>query len=149
MANSKWYYLCNLQDKVALEYTLIPAVWGNITGLSDASDETLADLAWSNNPNRGFLTPQAVSSAGITISASVTALATEVAKELIRKKRSTLLAKTDADVTIDRWNSYTDEKKTTIATYRQALRDMTSTPDVFYPVYPAIPAGLEYLISVI
>ena len=42
----------------------------------------------------------------------------------IREQRNRLLSASDSLVTIDRWEKLSDEKKQTIAEYRQALRDI-------------------------
>ena len=47
---------------------------------------------------------------------------------LKRAQRDVLLEESDALVLPDRWASYTAEKQTTLAAYRQALRDI---PDTF------------------
>lgn len=59
---------------------------------------------------------------------------------ILRKIRDNLLAESDIYVLPDRWNSYTEEKKTEWSVYRQALRDLPETVvDVFNPVWPIKP----------
>jgi hypothetical protein len=58
----------------------------------------------------------------------------------LRKRRDDLLSESDIYVLPDRWNSYTEEKKTEWSFYRQALRDLPETvEDVFNPVWPEKP----------
>jgi hypothetical protein len=58
----------------------------------------------------------------------------------LRKTRDKLLAESDIYVLPDRWNSYTEEKKTEWSNYRQALRDLPETViDVFNPIWPVKP----------
>jgi hypothetical protein len=58
----------------------------------------------------------------------------------LRKTRDDLLSESDIYVLPDRWNSYTEEKKTEWSSYRQALRDLPETvEDVFNPVWPEKP----------
>jgi hypothetical protein len=59
---------------------------------------------------------------------------------IVRNQRNKLLSDSDALVLPDRWMSYTTEKQTAIATYRQALRDLPETQtDPFNIVWPTIP----------
>lgn len=146
MANTKWYYLCDLEEKKAIELTQIPEVWGNITGMSDLDDAALADLSWGGHADRGFLSKEAAEQAGVSTASlnAALALGTEVAKEQVRDKRDLLLNESDKAVTVDRWEGYSDETKQIIAGYRQALRDVTNQ-DPFNTVFPAIPDELAYL----
>lgn len=146
MSNTKWYYVCDLEQKKALELTQIPEVWGNITGMADLDDEALADLSWAQLPDRGFLTPEAAQAANIdaaTISSAL-ALGTELATQQVREKRDVLLSESDKSVTADRWDSYDEAAKKSIADYRQALRDITDQ-DPFTATFPVIPDELAYL----
>lgn len=147
MSNKKWYYLVNYKDKTALEYTQIPAVWGNISGMTDLSDSTLRLLDWAKYPNFGFIPEDVAKQQNISQSSMdrVKALGREVALIQLRNKRDTLLNASDASVTIDRWESYNQTKKTIIANYRQALRDLPASTDPFNPTFPTIPTELDYL----
>jgi|688.fasta_scaffold622789_2 hypothetical protein len=144
--NTNWYYRINLADKTAIEYTQIPEVWGNCSGLNAASDETLADMNWAGH-NEGFLSSSAALAQGVSQAEldRVLPLAKEVAKAIIRKKRNTLLDASDKAITIDRWEGYSAETKTIISSYRQALRDITTSDDLFSPAWPTIPTELDYL----
>lgn len=147
MANSKWYYLCDLENKKAIEYTQIPEVWGNVTGMIDLDDETLADMSWSNNPGKGFLTETKAVELGIDSASMQTVKAVGAAARTIALKtsRDILLAASDAAVTIDRWEKYDEQKKAIIANYRQQLRDLFPNSDVFNFTWPEIPTELDYL----
>ena len=144
--NTNWYYRINLADKTAIEYTQIPEVWGNCSGLSSSSDETLADMNWAGH-NEGFLSSSAALALGVSQTEldRVLPVAREVAKAIIRKKRNTLLDASDKAVTIDRWEGYSAEVKSNIAAYRQALRDITTSDSLFNPTWPTIPTELDYL----
>lgn len=146
--NNKWYYRINLADKTAIEYMQIPEVWGNCSGLNAASDETLADMNWAGH-NEGFLSAEQALALGVSQSEldKVIPLATEVAKIGLRKKRDVLLNESDKFVTPDRWESYSSEKKAVISNYRQALRNITSSSDVFNCTWPTIPSELDSLKS--
>ena len=48
-----------------------------------------------------------------------------IAIEELRAKRDELLAQSDALVVPDRWAAYTDEKRTALTKYRQALREQS------------------------
>jgi hypothetical protein len=66
--------------------------------------------------------------------------AREIEMVTLRKTRDKLLAESDIFVLPDRWNSYTEEKKTEWSNYRQALRDLPETVvDVFNPIWPVKP----------
>jgi hypothetical protein len=147
MSNKKWYYLVNYKDKVAIEYTQIPAVWGNISGMSDLSDSMLRLLDWAKHSDVGFIPEDVAKQQNISQSSMdrVKAIGREVALVQLRTKRDLLLKESDAAVVIDRWNTYNDSKKTTISNYRQALRDLTNTTDPFNPTFPVIPTELAYL----
>lgn len=59
---------------------------------------------------------------------------------LKRAQRNILLEESDALVLPDRWASYTAEKQTALATYRQALRDFPQQagfPNIDFPALPA------------
>ena len=144
--NTNWYFRINLADKTAIEYTQIPEVWGNCSGLDSSDDETLADMNWAGH-NEGFLSSSAALALGVAQSEldRVTPLAREVAKVHIRKTRNILLDASDKAVTIDRWEGYSAETKTIITSYRQALRDITSGDNLFNPTWPTIPTELDYL----
>ncbi len=59
----------------------------------------------------------------------------------LRKKRDGLLAESDIYVLPDRWNSYTEEKRSEWSAYRQTLRDLPDTVvDVFNPIWPVMPS---------
>lgn len=58
----------------------------------------------------------------------------------LRSQRNKLLDESDAFVLPDRWASYTPEKQSGWASYRQALRDLpANTTDPFNPVWPVKP----------
>jgi hypothetical protein len=61
----------------------------------------------------------------------------------VREKRNELLSKSDVYVMSDRWDTYTDEKKTSLSLYRQKLRDVPQDfsdhlDNVFWPSMPTI-----------
>ena len=57
----------------------------------------------------------------------------------VRMIRNQLLLDSDIAVVVDRWESYTEEKKQEWKVYRQALRDITTQSDPFNIVYPTKP----------
>lgn len=66
----------------------------------------------------------------------------DVIADRVRKIRDNLLDSSDKLVTIDRWMTYTDEKKTELTQYRQNLRDLTLQQGFPYDVsFPPIPAN--------
>jgi hypothetical protein len=149
MQNKKWYYRINLETLTAIEYTQILDSWGNVSGLNATSlvdEATIADMNWAGH-NEGFLSKEAALAKGVTQAEldRVMPVAEEVCLELVRQKRNTLLSASDRAVVIDRWETYTQEQKTTISTYRQALRDITTTGDVFNPTWPDIPEIMGFL----
>ena len=147
MVNLKWYYLCDLENSVAIEYIQIPQVWGNVTGLADVDEVTLADMAWSNNLGKGFLTEEKAIELNIDslTMQKVKELGAEVQKVKVIAYRDALLKASDSSVTIDRWETYDSSKKATISNYRQELRDITNTSNIFNIQWPEIPIELEYL----
>jgi hypothetical protein len=149
MQNKKWYYRINLQNLTAIEYTQILDSWGNVSGLNATSlvdEATIADMNWAGH-NEGFLSKEAALAKGVTQAEldRVMPVAVEVGLIFLREKRDILLSASDRAVVIDRWETYTQEQKTTISTYRQALRDITTTGDVFNPTWPAIPEIMDFL----
>jgi hypothetical protein len=70
------------------------------------------------------------------------------ARERIRETRNKLLDLSDKAVQIDKWETYTSETKQIISTYRQALRDITTSTNLFNPSWPAIPEQLSFLNSI-
>lgn len=57
----------------------------------------------------------------------------------IRVIRNELLLESDIAVVVDKWESYTNEKKNEWKVYRQELRDITKQNDPFNIVYPNKP----------
>jgi len=49
------YYLCDTSTKSVKYVGELPEVYGNITGLIDASYDTIKDLTWAGYPGLGFL----------------------------------------------------------------------------------------------
>ena len=148
MKNSKWYYRVDLESKLILNYSQIPDVWNNCTGLSSSDDSTLADLSWTGY-NQGFLSKEAAVEFGVSSSEfdRMASLVLEIRKADIRKKRDILLTQSDKAVMLDRWETYSAEKKAGITAYRQQLRDMTSIDSIDNITWPSLPQGLEYLVD--
>ena len=61
-------YNIDKQNNQVLSSGPVPAVWGTISGMSDLSEQDLADLTWAGYPNYGFLTREAALARGITVS---------------------------------------------------------------------------------
>lgn len=148
MKNNKWYYRVNLETKEIVEYTRIPDVWNNCTGLSSSDDTTLSDLNWAGH-NQGFLSKEAAELIGVPSSefTRMQTLVNECHKNDIRKKRDILLQQSDKAVMPDRWEAYSLSKKTGISEYRESLRNITDSEDLLNITWPALPEGLEYLID--
>lgn len=150
MANAKWYYLCNISENKAIDLLQIPAVWRNISGMSDLADDALASLpAWSGNPNYVFLTPEATQVRGIDQISINTVLARclPVVTNWVRSMRDLLLNASDVVTVSDRWIAYDVVQRRNLTAYRQALRDIPSQ-DPFNVVWPAIPVELNFLRSI-
>jgi hypothetical protein len=59
--------------------------------------------------------------------------------QIIRENRNNLLKESDILVLIDKWETYTEEKKQKIKTYRQELRDLPSiVEDPFIVTFPLL-----------
>ena len=146
MKNSKWYYRVDLESKLILDYSQIPDVWNNCTGLSSSDDSTLADLSWTGY-NQGFMSKEAAIEFGVASSEfdRMNSLVLEIRKADLRKKRDILLAHSDKAVMLDRWETYSAEKKAGISAYRQQLRDITNIDSIDSIAWPSLPQGLEYL----
>ena len=70
-------------------------------------------------------------------------------KEEIKYRRDVYLQRSDIYVLIDRWETYTNEQKAALITFRQALRDLPSQngfPDTFD--WPTSPVNLGDDLSV-
>jgi hypothetical protein len=62
----------------------------------------------------------------------------------IRDVRNRLLTASDIDVTIDKWESYSQEKKDALKTYRQNLRDFPQlVQDLDNPNWPTNPSVIN------
>lgn len=149
MQNKKWYYRINLETLAAIEYTQILDSWSNVSGLNATSmvnEATIADMNWAGH-NEGFLSKEAALAKGVTQAEldRVMPLAEEMCLEIVRQKRDILLSASDRAVVIDRWETCTQEQKTTISTYRQALRDITKSSDIFNVTWPDIPQIMDFL----
>ena len=104
-------------------------------------------MAWSNNLGKGFLTEEKAIELNIDslTMQKVKELGAEVQKVKVIAYRDALLKASDSSVTIDRWETYDSSKKATISNYRQELRDITNTSNIFNIQWPEIPIELEYL----
>lgn len=91
--NQKFYYLCDLKNRVALDFRQIPEVYGNITGLADADDETLADLSWAGLADRGFLTEAAANGFGMSNMPEAFALGAQAKRTFDKEVREMNVAK--------------------------------------------------------
>lgn len=60
------YYCIDKKNKIVLSSGPVPEVWGNISGMTDLDQATLADLTWANYPDYGFLTREAALALGIS-----------------------------------------------------------------------------------
>jgi hypothetical protein len=69
-------------------------------------------------------------------------LQTEAMARMIRVKRDNLLAEADKLSQADRWESYSNETKTAVTNYKQALRDITKVsgfPTLLPEAWPTEP----------
>ena len=64
---------------------------------------------------------------------------TEQLWDRVRNQRNALFKQSDILVLPDRWATYTEEKKTALSSYRQALRDITTQADPNNIVWPTLP----------
>jgi hypothetical protein len=147
MKNAKWYLQCDLDAKVAVDLIQLPDTWRNIASLCDLSDESLANLAWSQNHGVGFMTVDTAVQFGISqasIDAIVT-MCTPTVDDWVRSMRNPLLEATDAVTTSDRWASYDVVSQRRISSFRQALRDIPQQNSLYTIAWPAIPAELDFL----
>ena len=146
MKNPKWYYLCDLRTKQAIDLTQIPDQWENVTGMGTMPDEELATMAISGRTDRGFLTQQAALAAGIdevSMNDIRTACLPFVVDQ-VRAQRDVLLALSDVATASDRWSKTDSVSVRKISAYRQALRDITQQ-DPFAIVWPRIPTQLDFI----
>lgn len=60
------YYCVDKKNKTVLSSGPVPEVWGNISGMKDLDQPTLADLTWASYPDHGFLTRDAALAVGIS-----------------------------------------------------------------------------------
>lgn len=114
----------NIQSEIKKAFGDVPTFWKIIDEANIPTDRTYRN-AW-------------------VISGDLIVVDDEKSKQIemisIRKIRDDLLSESDIYVLPDRWNSYTEEKKTEWTVYRQALRDFPETVvDVFNPVWPTKP----------
>jgi hypothetical protein len=144
--NSKWYLLCDLENGIALDLLQVPEVWRNITGMASLSDAELADLSWSPNADRAFLSPADAIDVGIDPDSIDTIVAQGISSvtEWVRSMRALLLDASDVVTSSDRWAMYNAIDRQYITAYRQALRDVT-LQDPFAVVWPPIPPQLNFV----
>lgn len=146
--NPNWYAHCDLLARTILDLTQLPEVWNNVTGFDTMNDESLADLAWSQNAGHGFLTIEAAIEHGVTkanIDAMI-ALNKPAIDEWVRSMRDPLLTATDAVTVGDRWSSLDEVAQRKVSDYRQSLRDIT-LQDGLNVLWPAIPLELGFIRS--
>ena len=140
------YYLCNLKEKIALQYMQLPNVFENISGMQDLPYDEVKNLSWANQPDYGFLTKEDCDNLNISLESL------DLAKQglnntkwnEIRALRNKILIATDIAVLCDRWETYTDFDKKNIRDYRQALRDITKQ-DIDDIKWPDTPLCLDYI----
>jgi hypothetical protein len=142
--------------KIKIEPTLLPKNWDNISNFYVLDDETLKIHGWlpveTISENKEIFSSSSleifddkVVETIITRDKTEEEIAIEQEKQkniqwqIIREKRNNLLKESDILVLIDKWETYTEEQKQKIKTYRQELRDLPSIiADPFIITFPLL-----------
>jgi hypothetical protein len=142
--------------RIKIEPTLLPKNWINVSNFHVLDDETLKIYGWlpveTISENKEIFSSSSleifddkVVETIITRDKTEEEIAIERQKQkniqfqIIREKRNNLLKESDILVLIDKWESYTEEKKQKIKTYRQELRDLPSiVEDPFIVTFPLL-----------
>lgn len=142
--------------KIKVQPTTLPINWDNISNFYVLDDETLKQHNWlpveTISENKEIFSSSSleifddkVVETIITRDKTEEEIYLETQKQIkiqwqvIREKRNTLLKESDILVLIDKWESYTEEQKQKIKTYRQELRDLpTNIEDPFFVTFPLL-----------
>jgi hypothetical protein len=142
--------------KIKIEPTLLPKNWINVSNFHALDDETLKIYGWlpveTISENKEIFSSSSleifddkVVETIITRDKTEEEIFLERQKQeniqwqIIREKRNNLLKESDILVLIDKWESYTEEQKQKIKTYRQELRDLPSNiEDPFVVTFPIL-----------
>lgn len=129
-----------MDQKEASLVMQLPQSYCGISSFWDLSDESLADLSWARLPHIAVLSKQAAIDAGISVASieSAEQLGSYSAIERLREERDALLSASDDLISSDRFDSYSADKKKAIIEYRQSLRDVTKTANLFNPLLPSL-----------
>jgi hypothetical protein len=142
--------------KIKVQPTTLPKNWDNTSNFHVLDDETLKQHNW-------FPVETISENKEIFISSSLEIFDDKVVEtiitrdkteeeiniekqneikmqwQLVREKRDDLLNVSDILVLIDKWETYTEEKKQKIKTYRQELRDLPNNiEDPFSVTFPVL-----------
>lgn len=142
--------------KIKVQPTKLPVNWNNISNFHVLTDEKLKQHNWlpveTISENKEILVnisldifDDKVIENIITRDKTEEEIAIQKQNEikmewqLVREKRDDLLKLSDILVLIDKWETYTEEKRQKIKTYRQNLRDLpNNTDDPFSVNFPVL-----------
>jgi hypothetical protein len=142
--------------RIKVQPTTLPRNWINVSNFNVLDDETLKIYGWlpveTISENKEIFSSSLleifddkVVETIITRNKTEEEIAIEQEKQkniqwqIIREKRNNLLKESDILVLIDKWESYTEEQKQKIKTYRQELRDLPSVvEDPFIVTFPLL-----------
>jgi hypothetical protein len=151
MLNATWYLVCDMRFKVAHDLIQLDNTWGTVTGMLGQSDESLEHFyLWAtNHQGVSFMPIERARAVGVDPDSINNAIATAQPAVLawIRSMRDPLLRASDSVMSVDRWNMLDVVAQAQVTAYRQALRDITNSPDLFNVVWPPIPPALDSLRS--
>jgi hypothetical protein len=142
--------------KIKAQPTKLPINWDNISNFYVLDDETLKTYGWlpveTISENKEIFSSSSleifddkVVETVITRDKTKEEITIEKQNEIknqlqiIRENRNNLLKESDILVLIDKWETYTEEKKQKIKTYRQELRDLPNNiKDPFSVTFPVL-----------
>ena len=142
MLATKWFFYINFDDNSLIKYVQFPLEIEGCTDLRNCNESEIADLNWAGK-NQGLLTYEAAVLKGFLEAdlASCRDQAREVASDINKGLCGALILTASPEALEGGWETFSDNEKNEIITYRQVLADLVQE-DVFNPVWPVPPTVL-------
>ena len=142
MIYANWFFYINFDDNSLIRYTQFPLEIEGCADLKNCDESEIADLNWAGK-NQGLLTYEAAVLKGFLEAdlASCRDQAREVASDINKGLCGALILTASPEALEGGWETFSDNEKNEIITYRQVLADLVQE-DVFNPVWPLSPTVL-------
>ena len=148
MLATKWFFYINFDDNSLIKYVQFPLEIEGCTDLRNCNESEIADLNWAGK-NQGLLTYEAAVLRGF-LEADLTSCRDQARGEALEINtclHGAWVLTASPEALEGGWETFSDNEKNEIITYRQVLADMVQEnvlvqEDVFNPVWPVPPTVL-------